>query len=46
MRGTVAKELRKMANYSISYDPEVRKSRGYIQAKEQYKILKKIHKSI
>ena len=46
MRGKVAKELRKIANFEISYDPEVRKSKEYKQNKEQYKMLKRIHKSL
>jgi hypothetical protein len=46
MRGKVAKELRRMANFTISHDPEVRKSREYKLAKQQYKMLKNIHKNI
>lgn len=46
MRGKLAKELRRMANFTISYDPEVKNTKEYRLAKQQYKMLKKIHKSI
>lgn len=46
MRGKVAKELRKIAGFKVSYDPAIKNSAEYLQKKEVYKNLKKIHKEI
>jgi len=45
MRGKLAKELRKMAGFRISYDPEIRNTKEYRLAKQQYKIYKNTWKS-
>jgi|TARA_B110000285_G_scaffold137764_1_gene154318 hypothetical protein len=46
MRGKRAKELRKMASFSISHDSEVKKLKEYLSAKDRYKSLKRAYKQI
>lgn len=44
MSGETAKQLRKLAKFKISYDPEVKASVEYRQAKAYYKSLKRAYK--
>jgi hypothetical protein len=44
MRGTTAKELRRIADFEISYDPAVRNTKEYRLNKMKYKALKKTWK--
>jgi len=44
MSGETAKQLRKLASFKISHDPEVRASEQYKQAKADYKALKRAYK--
>ena len=46
MRGKRAKALREIAGFSVSYDPNTKKLKEYISAKNRYKLLKKTYKEI
>ena len=46
MRGKRAKELRGMANFTISHDPKIKNTKEYLSAKDLYRSLKKTYKQI